>query len=71
MTRANTDYESEKKRNSELQQKETELRVRQTDLENKLDDKQKDVDRLDKMLELVKQECNTQVNQKVGYMCIH
>ncbi|XP_052078618.1 coiled-coil domain-containing protein 158-like isoform X4 [Mytilus californianus] len=64
VTRANTDYESEKKRNSELQQKETELRVRQTDLENKLEDKQKDVDRLDKMLELVKQECNSQVNQK-------
>ncbi|XP_076071056.1 uncharacterized protein LOC143042560 [Mytilus galloprovincialis] len=69
VTRANTDYESEKKRNSELQQKETELRVRQTDLENKLDDKQKDVDRLDKMLELVKQECNTQVNQK-QHTCI-
>ncbi|VDI43714.1 Hypothetical predicted protein [Mytilus galloprovincialis] len=67
VTRANTDYESEKKRNSELQQKETELRVRQTDLENKLDDKQKDVDRLDKMLELVKQECNTQVNQKINF----
>ncbi|XP_052078616.1 coiled-coil domain-containing protein 158-like isoform X2 [Mytilus californianus] len=69
VTRANTDYESEKKRNSELQQKETELRVRQTDLENKLEDKQKDVDRLDKMLELVKQECNSQVNQK-QHTCI-
>ncbi|XP_052078619.1 coiled-coil domain-containing protein 158-like isoform X5 [Mytilus californianus] len=67
VTRANTDYESEKKRNSELQQKETELRVRQTDLENKLEDKQKDVDRLDKMLELVKQECNSQVNQKINF----
>ena len=62
-----SDYESEKKRNSELQQKETELRVRQTELENKVDEKQKDVDRLDKMLELVKQECNSQVNQKVRY----
>lgn len=47
--------------------KETELRVKQNELENKLEDKQKDVDRLDKMLELVKQECNSQVNQKVRY----
>ena len=47
--------------------KETELRVKLNELENKLEDKQKDVDRLDKMLELVKQECNSQVNQKVRY----
>ena len=67
LTRSTSDCESEKKRNSELQMKETELRVKQNELENKLEDKQKDVDRLDKMLELVKQECNSQANQKVRY----
>lgn len=41
------------------------MQSRQKELESKLEEKQKDIERLEKMLELIKTECNAQVSEKV------
>lgn len=41
------------------------MQSRQKELETKLEEKQKDAERLEKMLELIKNECNAQVSEKV------
>lgn len=41
------------------------MQSRQKELESKVDEKQKDIERLEKMLELIKSECNAQVSEKV------
>ncbi|XP_033742332.1 coiled-coil domain-containing protein 158-like isoform X1 [Pecten maximus] len=57
----------EKQRYSQMSDKETMMRTRQTELETKLEEKQRDVDRVEKMLELIRHECNAQVNEKISY----
>lgn len=46
------------------------MQSRQKELETKLEEKQKDTERLEKMLELIKNECNAQVSEKVT-SCSH
>lgn len=41
------------------------MQSRQKELETKLEEKQKDTERLEEMLELIKNECNAQVSEKV------
>ena len=51
-------------------EKEDMLRARQTDLEAKSQEKQREIERLEKMLELVRHDCNAQINEKVFFIVI-
>ena len=55
----------EKQKSSQLWEQETGYKSREKELETKLEDVKKDNVRLEKMLELIKSECNAQVNEKV------
>lgn len=59
------EFATEKEKNSELFEKESALKIERTELENKVDEKQRDLDRVESMLELVKQDCNTRMSEKV------
>jgi len=65
ITRLQTEVELSKQRSMQSTEKEVTLRSKQSELETKLEEKQKDNDRLEKMLELVRHECNAQVTEKV------
>lgn len=60
------EIESEKENSGKFWEREGQLRSKQSELETRLEEKTKDVDRLEKMLATVKQECNATVSEKVG-----
>ena len=67
VNRVNRDLESEKENSGKFWEREGRLRSKQSELEARLEEKTKDVDRLEKMLSSVKQECNATVSEKVIY----
>ncbi|KAJ8297507.1 hypothetical protein KUTeg_024038 [Tegillarca granosa] len=67
LTKLQNELDMEKRKNNQMSDKENDYRNRSSELEAKLDEKQRDVERLEKMLELVRQECNSQVNEKISY----
>ncbi|KAL3878348.1 hypothetical protein ACJMK2_030710, partial [Sinanodonta woodiana] len=64
--KASQELEEEKKNVSKHWEREGELRLRQTDLESRLEEKHRDIERLEKMLNMVRQECNATVSEKVS-----
>lgn len=65
LVRCQTELNLEKQKTVHVWEKETAMQSRQKELESKLEEKQKDIERLEKMLELIKTECNAQVSEKV------
>ena len=65
----NRDLDTEKENSGKFWDREGQLRSKQSELETRLEEKTKDVDRLEKMLASVKQECNATVSEKVNRGC--
>ncbi|XP_052719953.1 coiled-coil domain-containing protein 158-like isoform X6 [Crassostrea angulata] len=65
LVRCKTELDLEKQKTVHVWEKETAMQSRQKELETKLEEKQKDTERLEKMLELIKNECNAQVSEKL------
>ena len=65
----NRDLDTEKENSGKFWDREGQLRSKQSELETRLEEKTKDVDRLEKMLASVKQECNATVSEKVNIGC--
>ncbi|KAK3100547.1 hypothetical protein FSP39_021619 [Pinctada imbricata] len=65
-TKLKVELDVEKQKNTQLWEKEMTFKSREKELENKLDDVKKDNVRLEKMLELIKSECNAQVSEKIS-----
>ncbi|KAL5012853.1 hypothetical protein ScPMuIL_011404 [Solemya velum] len=63
--RIETELTAEREKNAEMFEKESALKIQKTELENKVDEKQRELDRVESMLEMVKQECNTRMTEKV------
>ena len=63
--------ETERERVQQQRQREEELRSQVMNLELQVANKQGDVDRLERMLEVVKQECSSQVLDKVSGVVGH
>ncbi|XP_056011358.1 coiled-coil domain-containing protein 158-like isoform X2 [Ostrea edulis] len=66
LVRCKTELDLEKQKTVHIWEKETSMQSRQKELESKVDEKQKDIERLEKMLELIKSECNAQVSEKIS-----
>ncbi|XP_065933305.1 coiled-coil domain-containing protein 158 isoform X7 [Magallana gigas] len=66
LVRCKTELDLEKQKTVHVWEKETAMQSRQKELETKLEEKQKDTERLEKMLELIKNECNAQVSEKIS-----
>ncbi|XP_045203592.2 trichohyalin-like isoform X4 [Mercenaria mercenaria] len=66
INRLNRDLETEKETSGKYWEREGQLRSKQSQLETRLEEKTRDVDRLEKMLASVKQECNATVSEKVS-----
>ncbi|RUS73451.1 hypothetical protein EGW08_018788, partial [Elysia chlorotica] len=66
VTRLEADLETERERVQQQRQREEELRSQVMTLELHVANKQGDIDRLERMLEVVKQECSSQVLDKVA-----
>ncbi|XP_022320777.2 uncharacterized protein LOC111122998 isoform X3 [Crassostrea virginica] len=66
LVRCQTELNLEKQKTVHVWEKETAMQSRQKELESKLEEKQKDIERLEKMLELIKTECNAQVSEKIS-----
>jgi organic hydroperoxide reductase OsmC/OhrA len=66
LVRCQTELDLEKQKTVHIWEKETSMQSRQKELESKVEEKQKDIERLEKMLELIKSECNAQVSEKVS-----
>ncbi|GFN82552.1 coiled-coil domain-containing protein 158-like [Plakobranchus ocellatus] len=65
-TRQESDLETERERVQQQRQREEELRSQVMTLELQMANKMSDVERLERMLEVVKQECSSQVLDKVA-----
>ncbi|XP_062579804.1 coiled-coil domain-containing protein 158-like, partial [Saccostrea cucullata] len=65
LVRCQTELDLEKQKTVHIWEKETAMQSKQKELEAKVEEKQKDIERLEKMLELIKTECNAQVSEKV------
>ncbi|KAH3835185.1 hypothetical protein DPMN_108532 [Dreissena polymorpha] len=66
INRLTKDISSEKESSGKFWEREGELRAKQAQLEARLEEKTRDVDRLEKMLASVKQECSATVSEKVS-----
>ncbi|XP_061189078.1 coiled-coil domain-containing protein 158-like isoform X2 [Saccostrea echinata] len=66
LVRCQTELDLEKQKTVHIWEKETAMLSKQKELETKLEEKQKDIERLEKMLELIKTECNAQVSEKIS-----
>ena len=64
------DIEAEKESSGKFWEREAQLRSKQMTLEARLEEKTKDVDRLEKLLASVKQECTATVTEKVCLYCV-
>lgn len=65
INKAQRELDTEKENGGKFWQRESELRAKQLELQTRLEEKTRDVDRLEKMLASVKQECNATVSEKV------
>ena len=61
------ELERERERNVQHREREETLHTKLMAVELELSHKQQDVDRLEKMLEVVKQECSNQIKEMVSY----
>ncbi|KAL4230969.1 hypothetical protein ACF0H5_011342 [Mactra antiquata] len=66
INRLQRDLETEKENSNKYWDREGQLRSKQSQLETRLEEKTKDVERLEKTLASVKQECNTTVSEKIS-----
>lgn len=66
INRLNREIQTEKEAAGKFWDREGQLRSKQSELESRLDEKTREVDRLEKMLATVKQECNATVSEKIS-----
>ena len=70
INRLTRDIEADKDNSGKYWERENQLRSKQVTLEARLEEKTKDVDRLEKLLSSVKQECTATVTEKVIYQLL-
>ena len=66
VTRLESDLETERERVRQQREREEELRLKVLSLEGQVTHKQQEVERLERMLELVKQEASAQMHDRVS-----